>query len=76
MKAKKLGLIKVNLIGLKIIFQAKPLSLIVYIILSFIHGMSYVLQVIAMQYFIDTVTQIGQQPQDPQWGRPICSHRS
>ncbi len=65
MKAKKLGLIKVNLIGLKIIFQAKPLSLIVYIILSFIHGMSYVLQVIAMQYFIDTVTQIGQQPQDP-----------
>lgn len=58
MEKKKLGLIRISLMGLKIIFTAMPVGLMVYIVLSFLHGVSYVFQVIAMQKFIDSVTQM------------------
>lgn len=55
MKKMRMGLLKINFMGLKIIYQAMPIGLMVYIFLSFVHGISYVLQVIAMQNFIDAL---------------------
>lgn len=46
-----------NLVGIKLLYKLFPGSIIFYSILQMLHGVSWVLQVMSVQYFFDGVTE-------------------
>ena len=44
-----------NFLGLKLLFGMLPASMSLYCVLQIIHGISWMLQVVFMQYFFDTI---------------------
>lgn len=46
-----------NLVGIKLLYKLFPGSIIFYSLLQMLHGVSWVLQVMSVQYFFDGVTE-------------------
>lgn len=46
-----------NLAGIRLLFSLYPQSVIFYSVLQMLHGVSWVLQVMSVQYFFDGISQ-------------------
>ena len=46
-----------NLVGIRLLYSLYPQSVIFYSVLQMLHGVSWVLQVISVQYFFDGISQ-------------------
>ena len=46
-----------NLVGISLLFQLFPKSIILYSVLQMLHGVSWVLQVMSVQYFFDGISE-------------------
>lgn len=53
---KRKGFLYYNFLGLRLLFGIMPVSMVCYCGLELLHGISWVLQVVSMQYFFDAVT--------------------
>jgi len=47
-----------NLVGIKFLYRLFPKSIILYSLLQVLHGLSWVLQVISVQYFFDGISEV------------------
>lgn len=56
-KKLRRNFLKSNIDGLKILFKVYPMGMIFYILGSAIHGLSWGLEILCMQYFFDTVAR-------------------
>ena len=46
-----------NLVGLRLVYKLFPKSIILYSVLQMLHGVSWVLQVMSVQYFFDGISE-------------------
>lgn len=54
---KKYHFWKSSLRGLHVLFRIQPIGMVLYILGSAVHGLSWALEILCMQYFFDTVSQ-------------------
>lgn len=47
-----------NLVGLRLLYKMFPKSIILYSVLQMLHGVSWVLQVMSVQYFFDGISEV------------------
>ena len=47
-----------NLVGIRLLYKLFPKSIILYSVLQMLHGVSWVLQVMSMQYFFDGISEV------------------
>ena len=48
-----------NLVGIRLLYRMFPKSIILYSVLQMLHGVSWVLQVMSVQYFFDGISENG-----------------
>lgn len=59
MKKRKLSHFwKSNMHGLRVLFRLQPVRMVFYILGSAVHGLSWAWEILCMQYFFDTVSQV------------------
>ena len=46
-----------NLVGIRLLFQISPKNIILYSVFQMLHGASWVLQVMSVQYFFDGISE-------------------
>lgn len=56
-KKRRIYFWKSNMSGLRVLFRLHPVRMIIYILGSALHGLSWALEILCMQYFFDMVAQ-------------------